>query len=185
MASKGKTQQYYISSLAKPTQKKKDNNIKNTIINWLFKLDYEERIKTFSLVNSDICRTIIKIYDKHSSSSRFKFRINLKDKKPTMSYNDNSEDIVISSDNYKLNQKLFLKEIRFYKIHESNDALTVSHKLLSNKELFLFFFDELSKKKFLNELCPVLFDSKQGVYTCSSPKWIEEKVSHRLCCRCI
>ena len=175
MASKGKTQQYYISSLAKPTQKKKDNNIKNTIINWLFKLDYEERIKTFSLVNSDICRTIIKIYDKHSSSSRFKFRINLKDKKPTMSYNDNSEDIVTSSDNYKLNQKLFLKEIRFYKIHESNDALTVSHKLLSNKELFLFFFDELSKKKFLNELCPVLFDSKQGVYTCSSPKWIEEK----------
>ena len=175
MASKGKSQQYFISSIVKPTPKQKQNNIKNTIINWLFKLDYDERIKTFSLVNSDICNTIIKIYDKHSSLSRLKFNINLKDKKPSISSNDNSEDPITSSDQYKFNQKIFLKEVRFYKIHQSNDALTVSNKLLTNKDLFIYLFDELSKKKFLSELCPVLFDPKQGVYTCASPKWIEEK----------
>ena len=175
MATKGKSQQYYISSIAKPTPKPKQNNIKTNIINWLFKLDYDERIKTFSLVNSDICNAIIKIYDKHSSSSRLKFHINLKDKKPSISSNDNSEDPITSSDQYKFNQKIFLKEIRFYKIHQSNDALTVSNKLLTNKELFIYLFDELSKKKFLSESCPVLFDQKQGVYTCASPKWIEEK----------
>ena len=175
MATKGKSQQYYISSIAKPTPKPKQNNIKTNIINWLFKLDYDERIKTFSLVNSDICNAIIKIYDKHSSSSRLKFHINLKDKKPSISFNDNSEDPIPSSDQYKFNQKIFLKEIRFYKIHQSNDALTVSNKLLTNKELFIYLFDELSKKKFLSESCPVLFDQKQGVYTCASPKWIEEK----------
>ena len=175
MATKGKSQQYYISTITKPTPKPKQNNIKSNIINWLFKLDYDERIKTFSLVNSDICNTIIKIYDKHSSSSRLKFHIDLKDKKPSISSNDNSEDPITSSDLYKFNQKIFLKEIRFYKIHQSNDALTVSNKLLTNKELFIYLFDELSKKKFLSESCPVLFDPKQGVYTCASPKWIEEK----------
>ena len=175
MASKGKSQQYYIPSVNKNIPKQKQNSIKTTIINWLFQMSYEDRIKTFSLVNSDICRTVIKMYEKHSSSSRLKFRINLKDKKPTVSHTDNSEDIFSSSDNYKFNQKLFLNEIRFYKIRQSNDAMTISHKLLCNQDLFNFFFDELSNKKFLSELCPVLFDQKQGVYTCSSPKWIEEK----------
>ena len=108
MASKGKSPQYYIPSVNKNTPKQKQNSIKTTIINWLFQMSYEDRIKTFSLVNSDICRTVIKMYEKHSSSSRLKFRINLKDKKPTVSHTDNSEDIFSSSDNYKFNQKLFL-----------------------------------------------------------------------------
>ena len=58
---------------------------------------------------------------------------------------------------------------------QSNDAMTLSHKLLNNKELFNYFFNELSNDKFLSELAPVIFDQKKGVYTCSSPKWIEEK----------
>ena len=175
MASKGKSPQYYIPTITKTTPKQKPNSIKSTIINWLFQMSYEDRIKTFSLVNADICKTIIKMYEKYSSSSRLKFRINLKDKKPTVSQIDNSEDIFSSSDNYKFSQKLFLKEIRFYKIRQSNDAMTISHKLLISQDTFNFFFDELSNKKFLSEFCPVLFDQKQGVYTCSSPKWIEEK----------
>ena len=47
MATKGKSQQYYISSIAKPTPKPKQKNIKTNIINRLFKLDYDERIKKF------------------------------------------------------------------------------------------------------------------------------------------
>jgi DNA polymerase sigma len=175
MSSNSKLPQYYIPSQNKAAPKQKQNTTKNIIINWLFQMDYEERIKTFSLVNYDICNLIIKIFEKYSSSSRLKFRINLKEKKPTVTQNENSEDPITSSDNYKVNQKMFLKEIRFYKILKSNDAMTISHNLLSDKDLFIFFFDELSNKKFLSELCPVLYDQKQGVYTCSSPKWIEEK----------
>ena len=104
MASKGKSPQYYIPTITKTTSKQKPNSIKSTIINWLFQMSYEDRIKTFSLVNADICKTIIKMYEKYSSSSRLKFRINLKDKKPTVSQIDNSEDIFSSSDNYKFSQ---------------------------------------------------------------------------------
>ena len=85
MSSKNKLPQYYISSQGKPNLKQKQNSIKNIVINWLFQMEYEERIKTFSLVNYDICRTIIKIYEKYSSSNRLKFRINLNDKKPSIS----------------------------------------------------------------------------------------------------
>jgi len=175
MSLKNKIPQYFITSQIKPLIKQRQNSIKNTVINWLFQMEFEERIKTFSLVNYDICRTIIKIYEKYSSSSRLKFRINLNDKKPSISQQESIEDISNSSDNYKVNQKMFLNEIRFYKISKSNDAMTVSHNLLTDKDLFIFFFDELSNKKFLSELCPVLFDQKQGVYTCTSPKWMEEK----------
>ena len=175
MSSKIKLPQYYISSQGKPVQKQKQNSTKNLIINWLFQMDYEERIKTFSLVNYDICRTIIKIYDKYTSSSRLKFRINLNDKKPSINQQENMDDAYTSSDIYKVNQKMFLKEIRFYKINKSNDAMTLSHNLLKDKNLFIFFFDELSNKKFLSEICQVLFDNNKGVYTCESPKWIEEK----------
>ena len=175
MSSKIKLPQYYISSQGKPVQKQKQNSTKNLIINWLFQMDYEDRIKTFSLVNYDICRTIIKIYDKYTTSSRLKFRINLNDKKPSINQQENMDDATTSSENYKVNQEIFLKEIRFYKINKSNDAMTLSHILLNDKNLFIFFFDELSNKKFLSELCPVYFDRDQGVYTCSSPKWIEEK----------
>lgn len=175
MASIGKPTQIILSTATKNTQKQRQNSTKDTIINWLFQMDYEERIKTISLLNYDICRTIIKIYEKYSTSNRLKFKINLKDKKPSVSHNDSSEDKYTSSDSYKVNQRLFLKEIRFYKINQSNDTMTLSHKLLADQKLFNYFFDELSNKKFLNELSPVLFDQKQGVYTCTSPKWIEEK----------
>jgi len=175
MSSKIKLPQYYISSQGKPVQKQKQNSTKNLIINWLFQMEYEERIKTFSLVNYDICRTIIKIYDKYTSSSRLKFRINLNDKKPSINQQENMDDAYTSSDIYKVNQKMFLKEVRFYKINKSNDAMTLSHNLLKDKNLFIFFFDELSNKKFLSEICQVLFDNNKGVYTCESPKWIEEK----------
>ena len=175
MSSKNKLPQYYIPSQSKTLPKQKQNSIKTIIINWLFQMDYEERIKTFSCFNYDICRTIIKIFEKHSSSSRLKFRINYKEKGTTISQNENSEDPYTSSENYKVNQKMFLKEIRFYKINQSNDAMTISHNLFADKDLFIFFFDELSNKKFLSELCPVSYDQKKGVYSCSSPKWIEEK----------
>ena len=174
MSSKSKLAQCYISS-GKSNQKQNQISIKELIINWLFDMKYEERIKTISLVNYDICRSIIKMYEKYLTSSRLKFRINLNDKKPTISQHEVSDDASNSSDNYKVYQKMFLKEVRFYKINKSNDAMTISRNLLNDKNSFIFFFDELTNTKFLSELSPVLFDQKQGVYTCSSPKWIDEK----------
>ena len=175
MSSKSKIPQYYISTQAKSNSKQNQIAIKDLIINWLFDMKYEDRIKTISLVNYDICRSIIKMYEKYLTSSRLKFRINLNEKKPTISQHEGSEDTLNTSDNYRVNQKIFLNEVRFYKINKSNDAMTISRNLLTDKNSFIFFFDELSNTKFLSELSPVLFDQKQGVYTCSSPKWIDEK----------
>ena len=162
---------YSISlSLDISKNKSKSSITKETIINWLFEKKEEERIKTFSLVNYDICHTIIKMYDKYSFSNKIKFKINLKDKKPVISQIENIEDL---SEQYKCHQKLFLKEIRFFKIKQPNDAMTLSNKILSNKNLFTLFFNELSKEKFLSKISPVNFDQKQGI--CSSPIWIDEK----------
>ena len=162
---------YSISlSLDISKNKSKSSITKETIINWLFEKKEEERIKTFSLVNYDICHTIIKMYDKFSFSNKIKFKINLKDKKPVISQIENIEDL---SEQYKCHQKLFLKEIRFFKIKQPNDAMTLSNKILSNKNLFTLFFNELSKEKFLSKISPVNFDQKQGI--CSSPIWIDEK----------
>ena len=162
---------FYISSSNK-VNKSKSSTTSENIFNWFFKMKDEERIKIFSVANYDICHLIIRMYDKFSFSNKTKFKVNLKDKKPIVSQKDNMEDI---SDNYKCQQKLFLNEIRFYKIKQSNDAMTLSHKLLNDEKLLPFFLNELSKHNFLSEICPVNFDSKLKIYTCSSPKWIKEK----------
>ena len=162
---------FYISSSNK-VNKSKSSTTSENIFNWFFKMKDEERIKIFSVANYDICHLIIRMYDKFSISNKTKFKVNLKDKKPIVSQKDNMEDI---SDNYKCQQKLFLNEIRFYKIKQSNDAMTLSHKLLNDEKLLPFFLNELSKHNFLSEICPVNFDSKLKIYTCSSPKWIKEK----------
>ena len=49
---------------------------KINILTWLFEMEYEERIKTFSLVNYDICHIIIKMFDKYTASNKVKFKIN-------------------------------------------------------------------------------------------------------------
>ena len=153
----------------------KYSSSKISILTWLFEMEYEERIKTFSLFNYEICRIMIKMYDKFNTSNKIKFKINLKDKKPIINQREFSEDYYSLSDNYKFIQKLLLQNLRFYKISKTNDAVTLSEDLLMNPQLFCEVFDKLSNNNFLNELCPVILDQKQGFYTSTSPKWIEEK----------
>ena len=172
MSSQKKVCPSFCISSSNKVNKSKSSTTSENIFNWFFKMKDEERIKIFSIANYDICHLIIRMYEKFSISNKTKFKVNLKDKKPIVSQKDNMEDI---SDNYKCQQKLFLNEIRFYKIKQSNDAMTLSHKLLNDEKLLPFFLNELSKHNFLSEICPVNFDSKQGVYTCCSPKWIKEK----------
>jgi len=148
---------------------------KINVLTWLFSMEYEERLKTFSLVNAEICKLIIKMYDKFCACNKIKFRINLKDKVPCVSTKDFGDEYYSLSENYKFKQKLLLNQLRFYKINKVNDAITLNSELLMNPPLFCEVFDELSNNNFLNEICPVNFDQKQGVYTCMSPKWIEEK----------
>ena len=153
----------------------KYSTTKINVLTWLFEMDYEERIKTVSLVNYDICHMIIKMYDKYSASNKIKFKINLKDEKPIVNHKDFGNAYYSLSDNYKFNQKLLLEYLRFYKIQKSNDAVTFSSDLIMNPQLFCQVFDELSNNNFLNEICPVILDQNKEVYTCTSPKWIEEK----------
>ena len=172
MSSQKKVCPSFCISSSNKINKSKSSTTSENIFKWFFKMEYEERIKIFSVANYDICHLIIRMYDKFLISNKTKFKVNLKDKKPIISQKDNIEDI---SDNYKCHQKLFLNEIRFYKIKQSNDAMTLSHKLLNDEKLLPFFLNELSKNNFLSEICPVNFDSKKDVYTCCSPKWINEK----------
>jgi len=172
MSSQKKVCPSFSISSSNKVNKSKSSTTSENVLNWFFKMKYEDRIKIFSIVNYDICHLIIRMYDKFLISNKTKFKINLKDKKPIISQKDNMEDI---SDNYKCQQKLFLNEIRFYKVNQSNDAITLSHKLLNDEKLLPFFLNELSKHNFLSEICPVNFDTKQRVYTCCSPKWIKEK----------
>ena len=161
--------------------KKEINNILNyssskiNVLTWLFEMEYEERIKTFSLFNNELCHIMIKMYDKFNICNKLKFKINLKDKKQIINQREYSEDYFSLSDNYKFIQKLLLANLRFYKIQKTNDAVTLSEDILMNPPLFCEVFDKLSNNNFLNDLCPVILDQKQGVYTSTSPKWIEEK----------
>ena len=147
---------------------------KINILTWLFEMEYEDRIKAFSLVNYEICRVIIKMYEKFSASNKIKFKINLKDKKPIINQKDFKNAYYSLSDNYKFIQKLLLEKLRFYKIKKTNDAVTLSEDLLMNPQLFCEVFDTLSNNNFLKELCPVVLEPKQELYTCASPKWIED-----------
>ena len=156
------------------------SNIKKEILNWLFDMNYEGRMKTLSVVNYDICHVIIKMYDKYSASNKIKFKINLKEKRPMISHRDFTEEYYALSDTDRFRQKLLLDSLRFYKIHQTNDAVTLNQELLMNPNAFCEIFDGVSNKKFLEEICPVIFDQKQGVYTCNSPKWIEEKEYYNL-----
>ena len=161
--------QKYINNI------KKYSTSKISILSWLFEMENEERIKTFSLVNYDICRIMIKMYDKFNDSNAIKFKINLRDKKPIINHKEFTSIYYSLSDDYKFFQKLLLDNLRFYKINKTNDAVTLSEELLMNPQLFCEVFDILSNNNFLKELCPVVLDQKKDVYTSSSPKWIEEK----------
>ena len=156
------------------------SNIKKEILNWFFDMNYEGRMKTLSVVNFDICHIIIKMYDKFSASHKIKFKINLKEKRPMINHRDFSEEYFSLTDSYRFRQKLLLDALRFYKIQQTNDAVTLSQELLMNPQAFCEIFDEISNNNFLKEICQVIFDQKQGVYTCNSPKWIEEKEYYNL-----
>ena len=164
----------YFNSQKDISNIKKYSSSKINILTWLFQMEYEERIKTFSLVNYDICRIIIKMYDRFNASNKIKFKINLKDEKPIINHKDFKHAYYSLNDNYKFIQKLLLEKLRFYKICKTNDALTLSEDLLMNPPLFCEVFDTLSNNNFLKELCPVVLEPKQKLYTCTSPKWIEE-----------
>ena len=120
----------------------KYSSSKISILTWLFEMEKEERIKTFSLINFEICRIMIKMYDKFNTSNKIKFKINLKDKKPIINQREFSEDYYSLSDNYKFIQKLLLENLRFYKINKTNDTVTLSEDLLMNPQLFCEVFDK-------------------------------------------
>ena len=104
---------------------------KQEVVNWLHEMKYEEKMKVFSVVNTDLCGNIIKMYEKFTVLNGAKFRLNLREKKP-LSNSTISENV---PESYKITQLLFLKEIRFYKVQKPNDAMTISKELLSNEVL--------------------------------------------------
>ena len=77
MSSQNDIFSYYLPPSNKRYILQDYSNIKKEILNWLFDMNYEDRMKTLSVINFDICNTIIKMYDKFSASHKIKFKINL------------------------------------------------------------------------------------------------------------
>jgi len=69
---------------------------------------------------------------------------------------------------------MFLKETRFFSVHSNIDCLSLSPKVLDDKELFLHYFKNFSKDKSFSKLIEVIQDNKTKLYSFGFPKWIEK-----------
>ena len=114
------------------------------IINWIYELNQEERIKAFSITNHKLCELIKNMYYKYDKSSKYKFKLtfdndyyNLESLKQFNYKIDNN----LSIQEEKVAEKLFIKEIRFYTIKEENDTITLNLETFSDTTLFVYYLD--------------------------------------------
>jgi hypothetical protein len=121
------------------------------IINWIYELNSDERIKAFSITNDKLSELIQKMYIKFTSCSKTKFKLtfdndfyNIDSLKQFQAKNDNE----LSVNEEKMAEKLFLKEIRFYTIKETYDTITLAPETFLDKRMLIYYFDLFSKKKF-------------------------------------
>lgn len=69
---------------------------------------------------------------------------------------------------------MFLKETRFFSVHANIDCLSLSPKVLDDKDLFLHYFKNFSREKCFTKLIEVIQDAKTKLYSFGFPKWIEK-----------
>ena len=148
------------------------------IINWIYELNQEDRIKAFSITNHKLCELIKNMYYKYDKSSKIKFKLtfdndyyNLESLKQFNYKIDNN----LSIQEEKVAEKLFIKEIRFYTIKEENDTITLNLEIFSDKTLFIYYLDLFSKKKFFSTMTKVEFEPNNKFFKCKYPSWFKIK----------
>ena len=153
------------------------------IINWIYELNSDERIKAFSITNDKLSELIQKMYIKFTSCSKTKFKLtfdkdfyNIDSLKQFHSKNDNE----LSMNEEKMAEKLFLKEIRFYTIKDNYDTISLSSDFFLDKTMVIYYFDLFSKKKFFSTMTKVVFDNKDNFFKCKYPSWFKIKEYYSL-----
>ena len=148
------------------------------IINWIYELNQEDRIKAFSITNHKLCELIKNMYYKYDKSSKSKFKLtfdndyyNLESLKQFNCKIDNN----LSNQEEKVAEKVFIKEIRFYTIKEENDTITLNLEIFSDKTLFIYYLDLFSKKKFFSTMTKVEFEPNNKFFKCKYPSWFKIK----------
>lgn len=66
----------------------------------------------------------------------------------------------------------FLNEIRFFKLNEYVDTITLSYKILSDENMFKKYFEFFSNNKFFTNFMLPLYDSTNKNYNFSFPEWL-------------
>lgn len=131
-----------------------------------------ERIKVVSIENKWFSTMVLQMYSKFKTDSKIKFQLKLEDVTTEeiclqQMFNSNlyhyNNEINIenffntksdkNSDTGNINESLFLKELRYFSLRESNDTITLSSHLLEDEEMFRFFLETFSKNKAFQTNC--------------------------------
>jgi len=131
-----------------------------------------ERIKVVSIENKWFSTMVLQMYSKFKSDSKIKFQLKLEDVTTeeiclqqmfnSNLYHYNNEINIENFFNTKsershdignINESLFLKELRYFSLRESNDTITLSSHLLEDEEMFKFFLDTFSKNRAFQNNC--------------------------------
>lgn len=131
-----------------------------------------ERIKVVSIENKWFSTMVMQMYAKFKSDSKIKFQLKIEDVTTEeiclqQMFNSNlyhyNNEINIenffntksdkNSETGNINESLFLKELRYFSLRESNDTITLSSHLLEDEEMFRFFLETFSKNKAFQTNC--------------------------------
>ena len=131
-----------------------------------------ERIKVVSIENKWFSTMVLQMYAKFKSDSKIKFQLKIEDVTTEeiclqQMFNSNlyhyNNEINIenffntktdkNSDTGNINESLFLKELRYFSLRDSNDTIALSSHLLEDEEMFTFFLDTFSKNKAFQNNC--------------------------------
>ena len=182
----------------------KENLLRDEVLNWFFSLPLETRFKIITVENSWVINILhqMHVYYKQDQSIVFEIKKDKPSEKTEndntntsiyflnqTSSNENPleketlESNFLNHFNVKTTKKdkyqsylisMFLKETRFFSVHSNIDCVSLSPKVLDDKDLFSHYFKTFSKDKWFTNILEVVQDAKTKYLSFEYPKWIEK-----------
>jgi hypothetical protein len=170
---------------------------KNDIIRWFFSLPIESRIKIATVEGSWIVRMLYQMFLQYKKDNYIVFQMKCDNSSSDQTYFPLFTYTVVNDiDNYKnedyqhtniLNyfsfmshkshfdltmiERLFIKEICFFSVHNGVDCFSIRPKVLLEENLFIHYFNELTKNKCFTHLIEPFNDTKNKIYNYNMPAW--------------
>ena len=172
------TSKYTIAYTKFQKNKKVLKNYRKHVLNWLFSFDLETRMIICSVENKKYTNIMNQLYKSHKENQNTKFLIkDDKDEDENISFfysksdnEDNTENILLEG---------FLNEIKFYQCESSinnlnnySDYFTLSEKILNNEDLFISYFNKISKEKYFLNPIKTIRDDSSKIHNFQLPDWI-------------